>query len=1230
MLATNFSYKSLAFFACLLTLFLTMSPSFLQADTGNIAGQVNDAFSSGPVSNAAITVLQNNVIIATTSSDFNGEYTIPNLNAGAYTVTATATNFQMGLIGVVVQANLTTPGDFVLQPQPGNLTGHILDGTTIAPISGATIDVFQGSILIATTTSNGSGVYTFLGLAEGSYTVSTHATHYSTVVLGASIIPNQTTTLNFFLPVASGSVGGTVVSDITSAPIAGALVTLFQGSVTVNFGITDSNGNYLISGIPPGNFTVQAIATTFQTAVQGANVQADLTTVVNFGLLQQPSSIAGQVSNIATGFPVPGATIKAFQNNVLIATEVTGNNGTYTMPSLVPGNYIVTAQITNYQISTQAATVLFNVTTPVDFLLTAQPGTLVGHVSNAADSTAIPGATIDILSGSIIIATGITDSSGNYTILSLPPGNYVARATATNFQTATQGITILSNQTSTANFALQPLPGTISGQVINAVTSAPIPGAVVNVTQGVVLIASAVTDANGHYSVNTIATGTYVATASANHFTTSALGAIVQSNTTTTVNFALEQNPGQISGHVLDAETSNPIAGASVNIFQGVQLIASTLTDALGNYLVSNLAPGSYIANASATNYQTAVEGVAVFSDQTTTANFALSPMPGQLVGQVTDSVTTAPITGATINVTQGLVLIASTVTDSNGHYAINTLAPGAYVATASANLYSTSSQGAIIFSNATTTDNFVLQQDPGQVSGTVIDANTSAPIAGATVNILQGAHLIASTLTDSSGNYLIPNLAPGSYIMNACATNYQTVVEGTTIFATQTSTANFALPPLPGQLIGQVTNASTSAPIAGATVNVTQGLILIASTASDSNGNYAISTLAPGVYTVTASANLFASSTQGATILSHATTTDNFALHQNPGQISGHVIDADSLTPIPGATLNVLQGVQLIASTLTDSSGNYLIPNLAPGTYTVNASATNYQTGSQGAVVYSNQTTVDNFALLLQPGAIIGQVVTQLATTPIPGAIVNVLQGTTLISSSVTGLSGDYSVSSLAPGSYIVSAAATSYQIVVQSTSVPSNQTVVVNFALPDTTGSVFGRVLDIETNLPIPGATLSVFDGSILIASTLTDSSGNYSIFSLPPGTYAVTASATSYITVIKPVTILLNQASELNFLLLDPPLPAASLTGENLCISFLTQRNLVQRLVWTASPSPNIVQYRIYQNGILVGSINPNQPFIFDFHNISANISITYSVTALNLFGEESAPISIVLTW
>ncbi len=438
---------------------------------------------------------------------------------------------------------------------------------------------------------------------------------------------------------------------------------------------------------------------------------------------------AGLITNSSTSLPIAGVFVDVFQNSLLIGSTITGVNGSYTLPSLASGNYVVLAHKTNFQTSTQAAIVPFNQTLPLDYSLTADPGILTGQVIDASNNTPLSGVTVDVLNGLIIVGTGVTDSNGAYTILSLAPGNYTARASASNFQTSLQGVIVFANQTSIANFALPPLPGILVGQVTDAFSLAPIVGATVNVFQGAVLIASTISDSNGNYIINTLPQENYTVIGGATNFQTVVVGAIIFSNQTATLNLSLISSPGTISGEVINANTSLPIVGATVNVTQGIILIASTQTDSLGNYIVPNLAPGTYVVTASANLFSTSTHGAIVQSNITTIDNFALQENPGQIIGHVINANTNTSLTGVSINLLQGTQLIASTLTDSVGNYILPNLAPGNYTINANLLGFEIVTQGAIVQSNQTTINNFSLHSQPGTIIGNVINADTNAPI---------------------------------------------------------------------------------------------------------------------------------------------------------------------------------------------------------------------------------------------------------------------------------------------------------------------------------------------------------------------------------------------------------------------------------------------------------------------------------------------------------------------
>jgi hypothetical protein len=101
----------------------------------------------------------------------------------------------------------------------------------------------------------------------------------------------------------------------------------------------------------------------------------------------------------------------------------------------------------------------------------------------------------------------------------------------------------------------------------------------------------------------------------------------------------------------------------------------------------------------------------------------------------------------------------------------------------------------------------------------------------------------------------------------------------------------------------GKVTNASNSAAISGATVQVSGG----GSASTDSNGNYTINNVTPGTVSVTASMSGFTSSTtNNVSVTAGNTATVNFSLQPTS---SGGVPGASSLS---AASSGFTHGIKL------------------------------------------------------------------------------------------------------------------------------------------------------------------------------------------------------------------------------------------------------------------------------------------------------------------------------
>ena len=135
---------------------------------------------------------------------------------------------------------------------------------------------------------------------------------------------------------------------------------------------------------------------------------------------------------------------------------------------------------------------------------------------------------------------------------------------------------------------------------------------------------------------------------------------------------------GNITGTIRNANSSNPIPGATVSLNTG----QSTQANASGVYTFSNLPTATYTITASAAGYANNAASAAATAGQTTTANINLTPTDTQAPS------TPSGLSATTVSSTQ-INLAWTASTDNVGVTGYKVYRDGAQVGTATTNSYS-------------------------------------------------------------------------------------------------------------------------------------------------------------------------------------------------------------------------------------------------------------------------------------------------------------------------------------------------------------------------------------------------------------------------------------------------------------------------------------------------------------------------------------------------------------
>ena len=440
--------------------------------------------------------------------------------------------------------------------------------------------------------SNGVAIFDVTIDEPGQYTLNAEAGS-----LDSGSIQNLVVTL-------PGYIAGKVTSTVDGSALQGTIIEVLEAGVVRYTTTCDIEGEYSVK-VATGVYDVRASSAGYMTQTRvGVVVVVGSTTTVNFALSPAVGYIAGKVASALDGSALAGAVIEVLKGAQVRYTAVADASGDYSI-EVATGTYDVRASSTGYMSGTKTSVVVvYNATTTVNFALSPAVGYIAGKVTSTVDGSALSGAVIEVLVGSVVKSSTTCNADGSYSI-KVTTGTYDVRASSSGYQMQTKaGVVVVVGSTTTVNFALTPtqppvLYGYIAGKVTSTVDGSGLSGALVEVLEGGVVKASATCDISGLYSIE-VATGVYdVRASSAGYITQTKVGVVVVVGSTTTVNFALSPIPPlNISGYVREKGSGIGISGVLI-MLDG----RKTSTDYNGYYKFTNLSPGTYTIKAEKTGW---------------------------------------------------------------------------------------------------------------------------------------------------------------------------------------------------------------------------------------------------------------------------------------------------------------------------------------------------------------------------------------------------------------------------------------------------------------------------------------------------------------------------------------------------------------------------------------------------------------------------------------------------
>ena len=434
----------------------------------------------------------------------------------------------------------------------------------------------------------------------------------------------------------------------------------------------------------------------------------------------EPTSRLGEIKGAVTEFgnENPLTKVNIFTEPAT-SSVTTDNSGEYEIANVDSGTYKITAAKDGYDTLTINITVSPGNTTVADFILTIYEdnssenlGKISGTVTNSETGLSID--QVNITTNPVTNSIN-TNSSGQYEIDNIKPGNYTVTAAKEGFVSSSIEVAVSGGLTSTADFLLSPEQevnnfGTIIGTVKDIATFAPLDQ--VNITTNPVT-SSVTTDASGSFIIEGLSAGTFELIAEKEGYDSTSLNVNVAIGDTTLADIFMKETDttavpttGEVTGEITDAQTGNPLGGANITTTPATNLVTS---DSVGKYSVSNIDPGSYTITVSKTGYDNNTGEVTVKAGEITTADFTLLISTGSIRGKVTDAENGNDFPGVQITTTPAT---SSILTDTNGEYSILNVTPGSYTVTAVKSGYKTVTLSVTVENGQITNGDIVLTKN--------------------------------------------------------------------------------------------------------------------------------------------------------------------------------------------------------------------------------------------------------------------------------------------------------------------------------------------------------------------------------------------------------------------------------------------------------------------------------------------------------------------------------------
>ena len=738
----------------------------------------------------------------------------------------------------------------------------------------------------------------------------------------------------------------------------------------------------------------------------------------------------------------------------------------------------------------------------------SQPSAAVfGQVSEAGTGRPVAGATI--ASGTYKTTSG---EDGSYRLERIYPGRHRISVTASaRYAPFEAELFLLPDRPQELNIALSEAGGAALGGIAGVIRDADGGDPIRSIT--VMLMApggaggprTATTDAEGRFSFEDVPAGEarlvldpfaqgagYYAANGNRLFERLEMPLDVSAGKTASPTIALAtigpkpiERTATIKGTIRDLASGAPIAGAKVFIGR-----KSATSGPDGSFRVRQIQTGRRKLIAEHPDYLDYRRDLGELGPGIRETEILMQPAgTGNLEGQVLDADSGQVLAGASVAVGD-----RQATADDQGRFRLLGLPAGDLNLSAAAERYKPASQALSLAEGETAGVTIRLAPvTTGWIAGLVLDAETGAPLPGATVFI--GDERLRA---GPDGAFRSGELAEGEALVTAQHEGYRPEKMNLRVFAGQEVGAVLELAPITtGSLALTVLDDETGQPLEGAIVR-----ILDREGRTDAGGRVRFAEIPAGGHSVVADHPGHVPGEAALRIRRAAETEAELRLKPIlTGDVVGRVINARDGSPVPGAAIGGPQG-----GVIADEKGRFRLPGLMAGRILLSASAPLFTPAELSIDLARNDIADVTFALEpITHGAVRGHVVDAATGTPLASARLRI--GGAEVS---TDASGAFAFGKIEAGDLRLAASRAGYHPLSRPLKLAPGETLDLTLKLePITHGAVRGHVVDAATGKALASAEVRI--GS---AQTVTDATGAFAFEKIAIGDIEAQASHAGYL--------------------------------------------------------------------------------------------------------------------